>query len=252
VNPYSLYKRALMTYWYWHVRKLNVLWPSIMVGGKKIAVYPSVYKPLENEHSCVEYIKQGDRVLDLGCGTGISTIFAAGKASEVVAVDICPMAVENTRENCRLHNATNVSIRESDMFANVDGKFDVILANPPYIAVDFKEPEQQFGTSVRYLPVLFTEVHKYLADGGLLLVQYPGWFTGHIKRLASEHGLKVTKVERLPRKNLYLQMLSFAYMQIGFRSTLFHIEPARAEMAPKPENSEKAGKAASDQQRQAA
>lgn len=226
MNPYTLYKRGLMTFWYWYVRKLNMLMPTITLEDKTIAVFPGVYKPIENEQSCVQHCNAGDRVLDLGCGTGVSAIFAASVAREVVAVDISPVAVANARENCSRFDVKNVDVRQSDMFTNVDGKFNLILANPPYIAADFKKDEEQFATSVRYLPILFAEVHKYLDKDAKLLVQYPGWFKGHIKMLAEQHGLKVTKIARMPRKSLYLSLLSLAYMQVGFRSTLFVIEAA--------------------------
>jgi methylase of polypeptide subunit release factors len=212
-----------MTYWYWHVRQLNILWPTINIDGTRIVVFPTVYKPLENEHACVEYVEKGDRVLDLGCGTGVSAVFAAAIASDVLAVDISPAALENARENCRLQGVQNVRFASSDMFSNVEGKFNVIMANPPYIEADFEDDEEQFATSTRYLPILFAEVGKHLEDDGRLIVQYPGWFAGLIKRLATQNGLEVIKVERLPRKSMYLQLLSIAYMQMFFRSTLYLI-----------------------------
>lgn len=224
MHPWTLYKRGLMSFWYWYVRKLNALWPTITVDGRRLTVRPGVYKPLENEQACVAYCNPGDRVLDLGCGSGISAIFCADKAREVVAVDISPAAVETTKDNCRAHGIDNVHVAESDMFSNVEGRFNLILANPPYIAADFKDAEEQFATSVRYLPILFAEVHEHLEPGGRLLVQYPMWFKGSIKRLASRHGLTVTKIERMPAKSLKLALLSLVYLQVGFRSTLYLIE----------------------------
>jgi release factor glutamine methyltransferase len=224
-NPWALFKRGFMTYWYWHVRQLNVLWPSITLDGKTLVIYPGVYKPLENEQSCVEYCRDGDRVLDLGCGSGVCAVFAAGVAREVLAVDISPDAVSNTQENCRHLGRKNVTVMHSDMFTNVDGKFNLILSNPPYIEADFEDSEEQFATSTRYLPVLFAQAHKYLEKDGRLLVQYPGWFSGQIRKLAADHGLDVIKIQRMPRKSLQLSLLSLAYMQVGWRSTLFLIKP---------------------------
>lgn len=234
MGAWSLFKRVFMGYWYWHVRQLNRLWPSITLENRTLVIFPGVYKPLENEQSCVEHCREGDRVLDLGCGSGVSAAFAAGVAREVVAVDISPAAVENTKENCRLFGRENVTVKESDMFSNVDGKFDVILANPPYIESDFEDKEAQFATSTRYLPVLFSQVHNYLESDGRLLVQYPGWFAGLIKKLAAANGLEVIKVQRMPRKSLYLSMLSLAYMQVGFRSTLFVIKQRAVQKASVP------------------
>lgn len=228
MQPWMLYKRALMTFWYWYVGKLNALWPNITVNGRRLTVGPGVYKPIENEQACAAFCYPGDRVLDLGCGSGVGAIFCAGKAREVVAVDISPTAVEVTAENCRTLGIRNVRAVESDMFANVEGRFDLILANPPYIAADFADAEEQFATSVRYLPTLFAEVHRHLAPGGRLLVQFPLWFRGRIERLAASHGLNVTRIERPPPKSLKLMLLGVVYLQVGFRSAFYLIEPKRA------------------------
>ena len=32
MNPWTLFKQGLMAFWYWYVRKLNALWPSITVS----------------------------------------------------------------------------------------------------------------------------------------------------------------------------------------------------------------------------
>src|SRR3954471_23126454 len=96
---WALLKRGFMTFWYWHVRQLNLLWPSITVEGKQLVVFPSVYKPLEHEHASVAYCNPGDRVLDLGCGSGVNSVFVSPVAREILAVDINPAAIDNAREN---------------------------------------------------------------------------------------------------------------------------------------------------------
>ena len=232
MNPWTLFKQGLMAFWYWYVRKLNALWPSITIEGQTLAVLPGVYKPIENEQACRTYCREGDRVLDLGSGSGVCTVFCAPLVREVVAVDISPAAVANTEENCRRLGLDNVTVARSDMFSNVEGKFDLILSNPPYIAADFADDEAQFATSVRYLPVLFAEVGRYLAPNGRLVVQFPMWFRSKIEGLASRHGLRVVEVKRLPAKSLGLSLLSLAYLQVGFRSTLFLIEPVPAAEQP--------------------
>ncbi|HZD25699.1 MAG TPA: methyltransferase [Alphaproteobacteria bacterium] len=228
MNPWMLFKRGLMTFWYWYVRKLNAAWPSITLQGKTLTILPGVYKPVENEQACVAYCREGDRVLDLGCGSGVCTVFCAERAREVVAIDISPAAVRNTEENCRRHGLTHVTVRHSDMFSNVEGKFDLILSNPPYIAADFKDEEAQFATSTRYLPVLFADVHNHLAKDGRLLVQFPMWFRSSIRRLAATHGLQVVSVKRMPRKPLGLLLTSLLYLQFGFRSAIYEIRPLPA------------------------
>ena len=147
-------KHAFMSFWYFHARTLNSLLPSVTLQGKRLVIFPGVYKPLENEQACSAYCREGDRVLDLGCGSGVGAVFCAPKAREVVAVDISLPAVLNTEENCRLHGLKNVKVMQSDMFARVEGKFDIILANAPYIEDDFAADDQQFATSRKYMPAL--------------------------------------------------------------------------------------------------
>ena len=82
---WSFAKHAFMMFWYPYVGMLNRLWPSITVGGKKLVIFPGVYKPLENEHACADYCRPGDKVLDLGCGSGVGALFCAPKARELLA-----------------------------------------------------------------------------------------------------------------------------------------------------------------------
>lgn len=224
--------RAFMQFWYPYVRALNVLSPSITIEGKRLVIAPEVYKPLENEHAVVAYCKTGERVLDLGCGSGVNTIFVSPVAREVVAVDISPVAVKNTQENCRLHGLKNVKVKKSDMFSNVDGQFDVILANPPYVAVSFDKEDKQFATSTRYLPTLFGNAAKHLTKDGRLVVQFPIWVRGAVERMAAEQGFRLVSIKRTPLKSLGLFLISLAYMQVGFRSA-FYVFRYDPKMAPK-------------------
>jgi methylase of polypeptide subunit release factors len=227
---YAGYKGGLMSVWYLYVKSLTRVWPSIKVREKRLAISPGVYKPLENEYACADYCRAGERVLDLGSGCGVCSIFCAPIASQVVAVDINPTAVRNTRENCARLGLANVTAFQSDMFANVEGRFDLIVANAPYIAADFADEEEQFATSVRYLPTLFAKAADHLTNDGRLLIQFPYWFRKRIERLADRHGLRVVSMRPLPRKSLALSLLSLAYLQVGFRSTYFLLEPRSAEL----------------------
>jgi 3-dehydrosphinganine reductase len=217
-------KHGFMTFWYLYVRMLNSIWPSITLQGKRLVIFPNVYKPLENEQICGEYCREGDRVLDLGCGSGVGAVFCAPKAGEVVAVDISLPAVKNTEENCRLHGLKNVKVMQSDMFSRVEGKYDLILANSPYIEDEFEVEEQQFATSRKYMPTLFAQVGDYLSDEGRLLIQFPSSSRPRIEKLASEHGLELLSVRLLPPKAPTLSLLSVLYLQIGFKSALYLLQ----------------------------
>ena len=79
-----------------------------------------------------ETLRPGERLLDLGTGSGILAIAAAKLADvQVTAVDIDPVAVKVCAENAALNQVTGrVEARQGDLFAAVPGEtFDLILAN---------------------------------------------------------------------------------------------------------------------------
>ncbi|MFC4071818.1 methyltransferase [Actinoplanes subglobosus] len=76
-----------------------------------------------------------NRVVDVGCGTGAGAIAVAKRAprAEVVAVDINPVALRFTEVNAHLAGTVNVSAQHSDLLTALDGDFDLILSNPPFM-----------------------------------------------------------------------------------------------------------------------
>jgi ribosomal protein L11 methyltransferase len=74
---------------------------------------------------------RGQRVLDMGCGTGILAIMACKlEGSQVVGVDIEDWTVENARENAEINNCTGIEIRLGDVQQiAADAPYDIILAN---------------------------------------------------------------------------------------------------------------------------
>jgi len=97
-----------------------------------------VYRPSEDSYllsKCVERLVRGI-VLDMGTGSGIQAVTAAMKpeVSHVLAVDINPLAIEAAKLMTR--DASVIDKMEfvvSDLFDNVDGVFNWIVFNPPYL-----------------------------------------------------------------------------------------------------------------------
>ncbi len=75
-------------------------------------------------------INKGEKVIDIGSGSGILGIVAAKLGGDVKAVDNDRHAVELTIKNAKLNNVT-IDCRRGRYFGNFRGKFDVIIANLP-------------------------------------------------------------------------------------------------------------------------
>ncbi len=74
-----------------------------------------------------------DCVLDLCTGSGIQALTASRYAHQVVGVDINLRALRFARFNAQLNSIEHVKFRSGNLYQAVSGKFDVILANPPFV-----------------------------------------------------------------------------------------------------------------------
>lgn len=76
------------------------------------------------------------RILELCTGSGCIAAACAlfFPEAEVLATDISPAALSVARRNLRrLGLAKRVALRQGDLFADVEGQFDLVIANPPYV-----------------------------------------------------------------------------------------------------------------------
>lgn len=84
-----------------------------------------------------KYFNNEIKILDIGTGSGCIaiTLNKLLDNSRVTAVDISKNALDVARENNKINN-TDVNFIESDIFSNINDKYDVIISNPPYISYD--------------------------------------------------------------------------------------------------------------------
>ena len=113
-------------------------------------VTPAVLIPRPETELLVEFalerMDSTGSVLDLGTGSGCIAIAIARHRprAKVVAVERSAVALAVARENAARHAAGNLELIASDWFAALgDRPFDVIVANPPYVAAD--DPHLQQG-----------------------------------------------------------------------------------------------------------
>lgn len=89
----------------------------------------------ETTRLCMEalerYVKGGEKVLDVGCGSGILGIAAVMLgAQSAFGVDIDEMAVRTANENAVVNHVDDrVSAIAGDLVDKVDGKYDIVVAN---------------------------------------------------------------------------------------------------------------------------
>lgn len=86
------------------------------------------------------------RAVDIGCGTGAGAVVVAidRPQAEVFAVDINDMALRFTTVNARLAGAERIETHHSDLLDGVEGNFDLIVANPPFL-LDAQERSYRHG-----------------------------------------------------------------------------------------------------------
>jgi SAM-dependent methyltransferase len=84
-----------------------------------------------------EPLPAGARILDVGCGAGpggmVAALASEFAAPELLLADINPKALVHARANAALAGLERVAFAQSDLYAQASGRFDLIVANPPYL-----------------------------------------------------------------------------------------------------------------------
>ena len=145
--------------------------------GWKFIVPPEVYPPhpLGLAEIVLSEARKDDRVLDMGTGSGVNAIAAAAREATVVAVDVNPVAVAAARQNAELNRlAERIEVRQSDVFDNVSGSFDLIVFDPPFRWFAPRGLRERGTADANYgaLTRFFSEVGDYLAAAGRIILSF--------------------------------------------------------------------------------
>ena len=100
----------------------------------EIEAGPEVYDPSDDSYLLLKVVDVNpeERFLEMGPGTGLLSIHAAKLGANVTAADVNPHAVECTKRNAA-KNSVRIDTVKSDLFEKVQGNYDVIVFNPPYL-----------------------------------------------------------------------------------------------------------------------
>ncbi|EYD74458.1 Methylase [Rubellimicrobium mesophilum DSM 19309] len=152
------------------------------------------------------------RVLDLGVGSGciLLTLLAERPDATGLGLDLSPGALSVADRNAaRLGVAGRASFARSDWFQNADGLFDLIVSNPPYIALDEMpalEPEVRVweprlaltdeGDGLGAYRAILSGAAAHLAPKGRLMVEIGPTQAEAVARIGAAQGLAPPEIRR--------------------------------------------------------
>lgn len=157
-----------------------------------------IYEPAEDSHllaeAAHERVGPGDRVLDVGTGSGYVAAAVAETGAEVVGSDLNPHACRRARER-------HIEIVRADLVTPFrEDTFDAVLFNPPYLPTP---PEHEWDDPMEYalsggesgravIEPFLTTVGRVLRPGGLILLVVSS-LTGieEVTAFAADQGLAV-------------------------------------------------------------
>lgn len=170
---------------------------------------PGVYPPREDSLLLIKAteVTPGERLLEMGCGTGIVSIHCALAGAVVTAVDIDKKAIECTERNAKCNNV-QIDAVHSDLFSSIKGRFDTIIFNPPYIPANDDADGSiawnggECGTAV--LARFLREVSGFLSERGRIIVVVSSLMNeNELKKMLSNFA-----VERIAEMHLFFETIS--------------------------------------------
>lgn len=152
--------------------------------GRTFAVMPDVLIPRPETEALIELLPTGENLSMIDVGTGSGAIAVTAKLERptwtVTACDIDEDALLVAAHNADTLKA-DITFRHSDLLTNIDGTFDVIAANLPYVDREWeRSPETNFEPALalfaddhglELIENLIDQTPNHLANGGYLLLE---------------------------------------------------------------------------------
>ncbi|HVI69746.1 MAG TPA: peptide chain release factor N(5)-glutamine methyltransferase [Magnetospirillaceae bacterium] len=168
--------------------------------GRQFVVTPSVLIPRPETELLVDLLKtlpvpDNATLLDVGTGSGVLAITAASERPHlrVEACDISPTALDIATQNAE-RLGTNIHFFTSDLLVGAEHRYDIIIANLPYVAADWqRSPETDFEPELALFATkdgldlvikLIAAAPDYLNTNGYLLLEADPRQFAAIKKVA--------------------------------------------------------------------
>ena len=171
----------------------------------------------------VDYLQQYQlkTILEIGTGSGcIAIALAKMMKVNMTAIDISKKALKVARKNAKLNNC-NIKFLVSDLFENIDDKYDVIVSNPPYLDVDDcvmlkvkkYEPHAALfadNNGLMIIENILKSAPRYLNEKSLLALEIGEKQANSVKKIAKKHFpmAKVLIEEDLCGKDRYVFIIN--------------------------------------------
>jgi release factor glutamine methyltransferase len=194
-----------------------------------VRVHPGVFHPglFSSTHYLMSFLAHHDlkakTLLELGCGTGLISIWAAFQGAKVTATDLSGIAVANTKANVQSTGA-HVQVIQSDMFDRLDSaSFDWIVLNPPYYPRAVRNERDlawHCGEKLEYFEKLFASLSHHIHDQSQVIM------------ILTKEGCDVAGIFRMAHEfKFYLELISERKSFLDERDYLFKVMPSLSRMA---------------------
>jgi release factor glutamine methyltransferase len=166
------------------------LFAEVWPGNAPATTYFTSWLPYE----------EADRFLEVGCGTGATSVIAALRGCpQVVALDINPAAVENTRTNAARYRVNDqITVLHSNLFAELgmSEEFDLIYWNSPFIEAPADRAYRSdieraiFDPGYGLHQAFFETVGRYLASDGRVFLGFSDTLgnSSRLEQIATQAG----------------------------------------------------------------
>ena len=165
--------------------------------------------------------------LDLCTGTGCVGISLASYCAHIILSDISTQAVELAEENAALNELDErISFVQSDLFEKIEGHFNLITANPPYIPTNEldslpmevkKEPQNALDgglDGLSYYRAIIPAAYEFLLPGGGLFLEIGSTQGKAVSEMLHSNGFKaVVTVKDLENRDRVIRGTKAARMK---------------------------------------
>ncbi|MCI4434353.1 MAG: methyltransferase [Thermoplasmata archaeon] len=160
------------------------------------------YRVEEDTLLLLDNISPRGKILEVGAGSGYISLELAKRGFDVTATDIDEDAISHMEYVSKMEKL-NIRIVKSDLFENIEGEFDTIIFNPPYLPGDITQDIAIYGGMMgqEIVERFLEQAYDHLSKNGTIYVIFSSY----------------NDIEKL-RKKFYF----YSFKEIARKNFFFH------------------------------